>query len=121
MSDAPDAIRPIRKNRWRSPASTVLCVVGVCYYLLLDGQLFTNSLVFLACWTTSVVLWFPELWKERFGLSGRVMRVLGFHLVAIIFVSLGLRHCYEFQKKFNERVAAARTAHSESAKKDNER
>ena len=96
-----------RRNWWRLPASIVLCLIGTCFFLLLNGQTFTNSLVFLLCWATSLIIWFPEIRRSRYGIQVRLICVLGLHLVAIAFVCLGLRYSYEFQKNFNDRVKPA--------------
>ena len=100
-----------RKRQWHSPVSIVLCLVGTAALNVLDGQGFRNSLIFLFCWVASLTIWSPDLWKSRRRVSGRLSFILILHMVAIAWISLGLRQSYEYQKSFNEKIRAAKAWH----------
>jgi hypothetical protein len=96
------------KSRWQSPTSIILCVVGTCFFLLLDGQVFRNSLVFLVCWSLSLIIWLRELWNSRHDPEPKILVAFGVHVVAITFVCMGLPSNYAYQKGFNENVTRVR-------------
>ncbi len=92
---------PLR-HRWQTPTSVLLMVIGTMFLLLLNGQEFTNSIVFLVCWVTSLGIWLmkPAQRPRKIG----VVLLIGLHVVTIGFVLSGLRASYQFQKKFNQRI-----------------
>lgn len=89
-------------HRWRTPTSVLLLVIGIFVLLLLNGQVFTNALVALVCWVTSlgILLTKPNPKPRKIGTT----LLIALHLLLIGFVLLGLRDSYEWQMKFNERV-----------------
>jgi hypothetical protein len=87
-------------RRLGTPASIVLLIVGTGYLLLLDGQVFTNSLVFLACATASLAIWVSNRGKPR-GTGSLLMIAL--HAGIICLVLLALPANFRWQKAFNEK------------------
>jgi membrane-bound metal-dependent hydrolase YbcI (DUF457 family) len=77
-------------------------LIGTTFLLLLNGQEFTNSMVFLVCWITSLGIWLTRR-AQRPRKIGMVL-LIGLHVVMIAFVVSGLRACYERQMKFNQRM-----------------
>ena len=90
------------RQRWRTPTSVLLMVIGTMFLLLLNGQEFTNSIVFLVCWVTSLGIWLmkPAQRPRKIG----VVLLIGLHVVMIGFVLSGLRASSERQMKFNQRM-----------------
>jgi hypothetical protein len=103
------APKPFRQ-RWRTPASVLLLIVGTCFLLLLDGQLFTNSLTFLTCWTASLIIRLSDpIRRTRHGLLQiRSLSMIVLHIVLIAWIILCLPHSYTFQKHFNQRTEKMR-------------
>ncbi len=93
-------------HRWRTPTSVLLLVIGIFVLLLLNGQVFTNALVALVCWVTSlgILLTKPNLKPRKIGTT----LLIALHLLLIGFVILGLRGSYEWQMKFNQRMQQMR-------------
>lgn len=89
-------------HRWRTPTSVLLMVIATMFLLLLNGQEFTNSIVFLGCWITSLAIWLTKATQKprKIGL----VLPIGLHVVMIAFVVSGLRGSYERQVKFNQRM-----------------
>lgn len=95
-----------QRQRWRTPTSICLMAIGVCYLLLLDGQVFTNSLVFLSCWTTSLLIRLtdPTLPMAKGLRRIWLLSMIIVHSTLIAYVILNLADSYSFQSKFNERT-----------------
>ena len=89
-----------RASRSWLRVSIILLVVGTLFLLLLDGQVFTNSIAFLGCLTLSLVIW---LFRAKHGLLWGFM--VGFHILAMGLVASGLRENYGYQRRFNARRA----------------
>jgi hypothetical protein len=89
-------------QRWRTPTSVLLMLIGTFFLLLLNGQVFTNSLIFLFCWITSLGIWLtrPNQKPRKIG----AVLLIALHLLLIGYVLLGLRASYEWQTKFNQRI-----------------
>ena len=83
--------------------SIVLWVFGVFFLLLLNGQHFTNGLVFLGAIVVSGVLW-----TRYFVRSNNRHRLatyaLLFHLVIAVAVTTVLPKRYRRQQQFNNRI-----------------
>jgi len=45
-----------QRQQWQTSACVLLLVVGTCFLLLIKGHLCAKSMVFLSCWTTSLVI-----------------------------------------------------------------
>ena len=71
---------PLR-HRWRTPTSVLLLVVGTLFLLLLNGQVFTNSMIFLVCWITSLGIWLtrPTQKPRKIGM----VLLIALHLLLI--------------------------------------
>jgi hypothetical protein len=91
--------RPIRPPyMW----SGILLVIGVCFLLLLNGQFFTNTLVFLGLVVLSTILWAPVLVRARQNDYRRLaLYVIFGHLVLIVFFATGLPEYHRRQQRFN--------------------
>jgi hypothetical protein len=100
--DAPRTARPLRPPIL---LTGTLLVIGVAFLLLLNGQVFTNTIVFLAFCAASVLLWIRLLFPADRNHHRRlaVVVVLGHLLIMLAFVP-GLPGKYESQKKFNSRM-----------------
>ena len=118
ISKSPDRPAANAGNMAKSPRrsivfSSLLLFIGVVFLLLLDGQVFTNALVFLGLCTISSVLWLPLRVPTACKQHRRwVFYVLLGHLLVIIAFATGLRDRYHRQKTFN---AAAERLRNQSA------
>ena len=82
--------------------SSLLLFVGVVFLLLLNGQVFTNAVVFLGLCTISSLLWLPLRVPTPCKQYRRwEFYVLLGHLLVIIAFATGLRDRYHRQKTFN--------------------
>lgn len=82
-----------------------LLFVGGCFLLLMNGQVFTNTLVFLAFTATSAMMWTQYAFRSRQESSGRVdMYVLLAHVIVLIAFAIGLPGKYRWQQEFNTRA-----------------
>lgn len=90
-------------RRWRTPTSIGLVVVGTLFLLLLNGQTFTNSIIFLVCWTASLVIRVtdPTLRAKRGVHLVWPLLIVLLHVVFITMVAMQLPSNYVFQKRFN--------------------
>ena len=92
--------RPKRLPVWWSGG---LLFIGVCNLLLLDGQFFTNTFVFLGFLTLSAIVWLPVLIRSKEGSRRRIaLYVLFSHALLVVLFATGLPECYRRQQKFNE-------------------
>jgi hypothetical protein len=80
--------------------SSVLLLVGTGFFLLLDGQVFTNSLIFLGCWGASLAIWLSRRKKPR-GIG--TLFVILLHMAIIGLVLLCLPENYRWQQRFNQK------------------
>jgi uncharacterized membrane protein len=76
--------------------------IGGCFLLLLNGQVFTNAIVFLGFAVTSSVLWLPIIFRSKHNDHRRIAAwiFLG-HLAVMIAFATGLPDKYDWQQKFN--------------------
>jgi hypothetical protein len=85
--------------------SGVLLLIGACFLLLLNGQVFTNTLVFLGLCAASALLWIRFVSRsERNRLRRLAWYVVFGHIVLIVALVPGLRHKYAWQKGFNAKM-----------------
>jgi drug/metabolite transporter (DMT)-like permease len=85
--------------------SAILTFVACCYLNLLNGQVFTNAIVFLALLAISGLLWTRYVVLSRRTAKNRVgSLVLLLHLVIIIVFAAELPARHRFQQKFNRNV-----------------
>lgn len=83
--------------------SCLLLFVGCLFLLLMNGQLFTNQLVFLGFCAASGLLWLGPAREQRLA-----QWVIVVHAAVILATLIMLPGSYEFQKKFNAGSEAAR-------------
>ena len=84
--------------------SGVLLLIGICNLLLLNGQFFTNTVVFLAFVTLSAITWLPVLLRSKVEDHRRIaLYVLFAHAVVVLFFATGLPDDYRRQHEFNKR------------------
>ncbi|MFO0914068.1 MAG: hypothetical protein U0795_14005 [Pirellulales bacterium] len=85
--------------------------IGVVFLLLLNGQIFTNAVVFLCLCLMSCLLWISVGAQLPQRGDRRIVRyvVLG-HIAIIVAVSLTLPGRYQWQAGFNARVEQLRDA-----------
>ena len=77
--------------------------------LLLNGQIFTNALAWLACLTISAALWLPHMIAANNQTCRRLaMYVVLAHAVLIIAVAAGLPGRFQRQQQFNQTVEELR-------------
>lgn len=88
--------------------SALLALPGILFLLLLNGQVFTNALVFLALWTASLAVWAPAAIRRRAGRRRRlaVYVILG-HLAFMLAIGVSLPRRYRWQKAFNAKACPA--------------
>lgn len=101
-----EATQPVAKKRLRRPYgwSALLIFIGLLFLCLLNGQVFTNRIVFLGCVTASTLLWgcfinrslAPD--HER---SARLIVII--HGLILGAFSSGLSDLYHWQQRFNDR------------------
>ncbi len=85
--------------------SAVLLSIGGCFLLLLNGQVFTNALIFLGFATASGLLWIRYVVRRGEDATSRFgERVLLAHFVVLIAVVVGLPEKYRWQTAFNRKV-----------------
>lgn len=83
--------------------SGVLLLVGAYFLLLLNGQVFTNTLVFVACMAGSAILWGPLLLRSRDEDHRRIaLYVIFGHVILIILFASGLSELHRRQQEFND-------------------
>ncbi|HUE72513.1 MAG TPA: hypothetical protein VMP01_16635 [Pirellulaceae bacterium] len=89
----------------RVTLSCLLVLIGSIFLLLMNGQLFTNRLIFLGFCGASALLWlWPALSREQ-----RLARwIIGVHLVVMLATLVLLPASYEFQKEFNSKMEKLR-------------
>lgn len=83
----------------------ILLFVGGCFLLLLNGQVFTNTLVFIGFTATSAMMWMRYALRSRKESSGRLgMYVLLAHVIVLFVCVLGLPEKHHWQQEFNKRM-----------------
>jgi threonine/homoserine efflux transporter RhtA len=90
-------------------------IIGGCFLLLLNGQVFTNTLVFLAFAAVSGMMWIRYVVRSRKDAGARLgVYVLLAHIVVLIAFAAGLPAKYhsqqEFNRKMNDAIERARQA-----------
>lgn len=83
--------------------TALLLSIGGCFLLLLNGQVFTNTLVFLACAAVSALLCLPTLLTPRSPDRRRLAFyvVIG-HVAVILAIAVGLPGLHQKQQRFND-------------------
>ena len=91
---------------WRTPTRIVLIVIGVGFLLLLNGQIFTNRLLFISCWTTSLILGLRATKTSNQTTLGRIFSLVLIQLqeLLIALTTLTLPKAYRFERNFNQQV-----------------
>jgi len=89
--------------------SSVFFVIGTLCLLLLNGQHFTNSMVFLAFVTASGFLWLRFLLRNRSRDPDAGRFAVLVHVVVFFAVAATLPNAYERQKKFNNAINRVKT------------
>ncbi len=95
---------------WRSIVSGALLFVGVCFLLQMNGQTFTNALIFLALCGISLLIWTSLLVAPNHQLDRRRLAfyvILG-HVALIVAIAPNLPGQYRFQQKFNAAMESSR-------------
>ena len=70
-------------------------VAGTLALLTLNGQVFTNAIVFLVCFSLSLIIWLLRKPGVLWGL------MVSFHVLAMAFVAANLRANLDWQANFN--------------------
>jgi hypothetical protein len=93
-----------RSPRWPAVFSAVLILIGGCFLSLLNGQVFTNTLVFISCTALSATLWIPFATrsKERQRRLVGCLIIFG-HLALIALFATNLPEKYRWQQRFQQR------------------
>ncbi len=84
--------------------SSVLFVIGTLCFLLLNGQHFTNRMIFLAFVAASGLLWLRFHLRNRTRDADAGRFALLVHVVVFLAVAATLPNAYERQQKFNNAV-----------------
>jgi hypothetical protein len=88
-----------RRQLFGTLTSSLLVLIGTGFALLLNGQVFTNSLVFLGCCAASLAIW---LSKPKPRGTGTLFVIL-LHVALIGLAILCLPGNYQWQKNFNRK------------------
>ena len=85
--------------------TVLLLFIGSCFLLLLNGQVFTTSLVFLGFISISSVLWLPRVLRAKHKDHQRLaFYVLLGHAIVMIVFAVGMPDKYRRQQEFNSKV-----------------
>ncbi len=100
------SVRCPESQAWRTPTRIVLIVIGVGFLLLLNGQIFTNRLLFISCWTTSLILGLRATKTSNQTTLGRIFSLVLIQLqvLLIALTTLTLPKAYRFERNFNQHV-----------------
>ena len=100
--------------------TVVLVAPGVLALLLLNGQHFTNALVFVGCVTASGLLWFSYRSACARQSVERGHLALLLHVVVIVAVAASLPARYQKQQTFNKAVDDAKIRSARQATEGSE-
>lgn len=82
----------------------MLIAVGVVFLLLLNGRVFTNTVLFLACVGGSASLWLRALACSRSGAQRRLpILMLLLHVAVMAAFTSELPEAHRRQQRFNEK------------------
>lgn len=95
IADAPKAPRVL---------TAILLLVGTCFLLLLNGQHFTNRIVFLASVAASALLWIRYRTRAYSYDSNAGKFALVIHLILLIAFAATLPDAYWGQQDFNNTI-----------------
>ena len=101
-----EPMKSAAKKRLRRPYrwTALLIFIGLFFLCLLDGQVFTNRLIFLGCVAASGALWIRFIKRSPDpGIQLGVFLVLMLHVLILSLFSNGLPDLYRWQKRFNDR------------------
>lgn len=101
-----EATQPAAKKRLRRTYgwTALLIFIGFSFLCLLNGQVFTNQLVFLGCVAASCVLWIRFIKRSPDpGIELGVLLILMIHVMILVSFSKGLPDLYRWQQRFNDR------------------
>jgi hypothetical protein len=95
--------------------SVLFLFTGGCFLLLLNGQLFTNTLIFLGFAAVSGMMWIRYVLRAGKNAGTRLgVYVLLAHVVVLIVLMAGLpgkyRRKQEFNRRMNDAIELARQA-----------
>ncbi len=87
----------------RPPYAWTACVIFIAlgFLFFLDGQVFTNTLVFLGLMALSAFLWVPLLVWAKPNHRRFALWVICGHVILIVFFASGLPELHRRQQKFN--------------------
>lgn len=95
--------RTVRPKRLPVVWSSGLLFLGACNQLLLNGQVFTNTVVFLVFVAISAVLWLPILVRSQDEDHRRIaLYVLFAHAVIFVLFATGLPELKRAQQRGNQ-------------------
>ena len=98
-----NAVSPATRPPYVS--TMILIFVGGCFLLLLNGQVFTNTLVFLGFIAVSGTIWMCHaIWSRQNTRTRFRLYVLLVHVVVLIAFTFDLPAKYRYQQEFNKRV-----------------
>lgn len=104
-----EAINDASPTRLPIVGSAVFLIAGCVFLLLLNGQVFTNTLIFLGFVATSGLVWLRFLGRPADKDSRRLAFIVIFaHLCVIVAFARDLPVKYRWQDKFNIRAAERR-------------
>jgi hypothetical protein len=85
--------------------TVLLLFMGCCFLLLLNGQVFTNALIFLGFGAVSGLLWCRlVLGTKHQGYQRLAFGVIVGHIVVMTALMIGLPAKYRWQQEFNNKV-----------------
>jgi len=90
-------------------SSAVVLLVGTFFLLQLDGQVYTNVLIFLVCAVVIAGLWTRFHYRTNSPLKRKIAyAVVGLHGLVILIGIMALPHNYDYQQGFNKTMERAR-------------
>jgi hypothetical protein len=101
-----DAAQGLQKE---SVWTVILLGIGGCFLLLLNGQVFTNTLIFLGFALASSSTWLRAAIRSQQSRNQRLaFYVLFGHVFFIIVFAADMPDKYHWQQRFNEKTRDAR-------------
>ncbi len=87
----------------------ILLFVGTCFLLLLNGQHFTNRLIFLGSVAASTLLWYRYRVRNHSRAPNAGRFALLIHLILLVTFAATLPDAYSRQNGFNNRIERIKT------------
>lgn len=98
-----------------SVLSGILLFIGMCFLLLLNGQQFTNRLIFLGFVSASGFLWFRHRARNHSCDPNAGRFAIAIHLILLIAFAATLPDAYSRQNDFNDAINRIKNSQQETS------